>query len=117
MKPAAEAIAALARPAAWACVAALAVLSLLPREDMVRTGAAGWMEHAVAYAGTMAMFAIGHRARLGLARPALALCGYAALLELAQHLSPGRSPALRDALAGTAGAIAVALAARALARR
>ncbi|MFZ9486889.1 MAG: hypothetical protein ACO3DJ_14875 [Alphaproteobacteria bacterium] len=107
----------LARHAAWACVAALAVLSLLPREDMVRTGAAGWMEHAVAYAGTMAMFAIGHRARLGLLRPALALCGYAALLELGQHLSPGRSPALRDALAGAAGALAVALAARAIARR
>lgn len=117
MTPLADRLAAAARPAAWACVAALAVLSLLPREDMVRTGAAGWTEHAVAYGGTMAMFAIGHRTRLGLARPALALCGYAALLELAQHLSPGRSPALRDALAGAAGAIAVALAARALARR
>ena len=41
----------------------------------------------------------------------------AALLELGQHLSPGRSPALRDALAGAAGALAVALAARAIARR
>ncbi len=114
MKPLAER---LARHAAWACVAALAVLSLLPREDMVRTGAAGWMEHAVAYAGTMAMFAMGHRARLGLLRPAIALSAYAALLELAQHLSPGRSPALRDALAGAAGAILAALAARALGRR
>ena len=107
----------LARAATWAAIVLLAVLSLLPRDQMLRTGASGWSEHAVAYAGTMAMFAIGHRARLGLARPALALCGYAALLELAQHLAPGRAPALRDALAGAAGAIAVALAARAIARR
>ena len=41
------------RITAWGCIAAIAVLSLLPAEKMVRTGAK-WVdiEHSAAYAGT-----------------------------------------------------------------
>jgi VanZ family protein len=88
---------------AWMALVVLALLSLLPKSEMVRTGAAGWFEHVIAYAGAMTLFAIGHGRRFGLARPALALGAYAMALELAQHVAPGRSPQLRDALAGIAG--------------
>jgi VanZ family protein len=46
-------------------------------------------------------------------RPCAALIAYAGLLELAQALSPGRSPGVVDFLAGAAGAaLAAVVAAR-----
>ena len=102
---------------AWLALGVLALLSLLPKSEMVRTGAAGWFEHAIAYAGTMALFAVGHAPRFGLARPALGLAAYAVVLELAQHLAPGRTPQLRDALAGIAGLTLMAAAAALWPRR
>ena len=36
----------------WCCVLLLAVLSLLPAQDMVRTGFPGQLEHSAAYAGS-----------------------------------------------------------------
>ena len=103
----------LARIATWVAVVALAVLSLLPRDQMLRTGASGWSEHAVAYAGTMTLAALGYGGRLALVWPCAALVAYAGLLELAQALSPGRSPGIVDFLAGAAGAVlAAAIAAR-----
>ncbi len=103
-----DAIARVARPASWAAIMLLALLSLLPREEMIRTGAAGWLEHVVAYAGTMLLCAAGYSTRLGLLRPALALVAYAALLELGQHVAPGRSPALTDFAASASGVIVTA---------
>jgi hypothetical protein len=38
----------------WCCVILLAVLSLLPAQQMVRTGFPGRLEHFVAYAGSAA---------------------------------------------------------------
>ena len=103
----------LARAATWAAIVLLAVLSLLPRDQLLRTGASGWSEHAVAYAGTMALAALGYGHRHGLVRPCAALIAYAGLLELAQALSPGRSPGVVDFLAGAAGAaLAAVVAAR-----
>lgn len=103
----------LARAATWAAIVLLAVLSLLPRDQMLRTGASGWSEHAVAYAGTMALAALGYGRRHRLVRPCAALIAYAGLLELAQALSPGRSPGVLDFLAGAAGAtLAAVIAAR-----
>ena len=106
----------LARAAVALAAVALALLSLLPRDQMVRTGAAGWSEHLVAYGGTMTLAAIGYADRIGLARPCAALIVYAALLEIGQTLSPGRTPAFTDFLAGAAGALAAALVAAALRR-
>ena len=104
-----EAISRLARPASWAAILLLALLSLLPKEEMIRTGAAGWFEHVVAYAGTMLLCAAGYSTRLGILRPALALVAYAAALEFGQNISPGRSPALADFAASAAAVIATAL--------
>ena len=103
-----EMIARLARPASWAAVLLLAVLSLLPKAEMVRTGAAGWLEHVVAYAGTMLLFAIGYAERSGVLRPALALIAYAAVLELGQNFSAGRKPAFTDFAASATGIIVTA---------
>jgi len=100
----------LAPVAAWAAILLLAALSLLPKDEIVRTGVDGRLEHLVAYAGTMSVSAIAYRERFGLIRPAAALIVYAAVLELAQGLSPGRTPALFDFAAGAAGVIAAALA-------
>ena len=43
----------------WACVILLAVLSLLPDQQMVRTGLRGRLEHLVAYAGSAAIAVAG----------------------------------------------------------
>jgi hypothetical protein len=43
---------------AWGCVVLLAVLSLLPAEEMVRTGVDGHLEHVIAYAGTAFLFGL-----------------------------------------------------------
>src|SRR5260370_42115800 len=44
----------------WCCVFLLAVLSLLPAQDMVRTGLPGELEHLVAYAGSAAIGMAGY---------------------------------------------------------
>jgi len=105
----------LARHAGVAALAALAILSLLPRDQMTRTEIDGWIEHALAYGGTMGLLAIGHAGRI--APACAALIAYAGLLEIAQFLAPGRSPGTRDFLAGAAGALSVAIAAAAIRRR
>ena len=92
------------RIAAWGCVALLAVLSLLPAEEMVRTGISGRIEHVVAYAGTAFLAGHGHRAR-GLGRVAAVLVVYAAGLELLQDFSPGRRSAIGDWVASSGGVL------------
>jgi hypothetical protein len=44
----------------WCCVILLAVLSLLPAQQMVRTGLPGRLEHFVAYAGSAAIAMAGY---------------------------------------------------------
>jgi hypothetical protein len=43
----------------WCCVILFAVLSLLPAQQMVRTGLPGRLEHFVAYAGSAAIAMAG----------------------------------------------------------
>ena len=94
------------RPAAWGCVILLAILSLLPAEEMVRTSLGGHIEHATAYAGTA--FVIGRSyPSWGWKRIATALVIYAGVLELLQTFSPGRHPAVLDWLSSSAGALMV----------
>ncbi|MBL8699227.1 MAG: VanZ family protein [Alphaproteobacteria bacterium] len=102
---------------AWACLPTLAVLSLLPKDEMVRTGADGRIEHFVAYAGTTALFALAYGERVGVAWLAAAIAGYAALLECGQTFAPGRTPGLGDWAAGAIGAVAAAIAYAAVRRR
>ena len=107
------------RVAAWGCVAALAVLSLAPAEEVVRTGLGGRIEHVVAYAGTAAVAALAYGER-GVVRILLPLVGYAAVLEFLQRYAPGRVSSLGDFLFSGAGVLlgtaAFVLARRVLAR-
>jgi VanZ family protein len=90
----------------WGCVTLLGFLSLLPAEDVVRTGFPGQLEHFAAYAGSgaIAMGAYG-LIRGGGARVIGCLWLYAAILEYLQHFSPGRHPALEDFAASAFGAL------------
>jgi hypothetical protein len=83
----------LTRWAAWACIAAIAPLSLTPAEAVVRTGLGGHVEHAAAYAGTTFLVAAAYGVR---ARIVAGMLAYAAGLEFLQHFSPGRTPSLMD---------------------
>jgi VanZ family protein len=97
----------------WCCVAALAFLSLLPAQDMVRTGFPGQLEHFAAYAGSAAIAVAGFGLNRGATRVIGSFWLYAGILEYLQHFSPGRHPALEDfgasALGALCGGIAVAL--------
>jgi VanZ family protein len=90
------------RLAAWTCIAVIAVLSLAPSETMVRTGAGGHVEHAVAYAGTT-LLAAAMFGRWG--RVVAGLLVYAAVLEMLQHFSPGRTCSLVDYLFSAFGVV------------
>ena len=99
------------RVAAWACVLVLAVLSLLPGDEMMRTGMGGHIEHATAYAGTALLMVLSHRSTA----PGLWLVGYAGVLEFLQRYSPGRTSAFADFAASSTGVLAGVAAALALA--
>jgi VanZ family protein len=94
------------RPLTWICVALLAVLSLTPGDYMLRTAAPGDYEHFVAYLGTSVIASLGYARRVGYLAPAVLLCAYAGLLEMAQNWSPGRHPDLIDFASSSAGVIA-----------
>jgi hypothetical protein len=104
-------LAALLGVAAWVCIAIVAVLSLLPGQDLVRTDLARLsygkqIEHFIAYFGTATCVALAYRTRLSRRRLGLILVAYAALLEIAQLYVPGRESSLRDFAASSAGALA-----------
>jgi VanZ family protein len=92
------------RPVAWGCVILLAVLSLLPAEEMVRTSLGGHIEHAIAYAGTALLIGLSYPT-WEWKRMAIALVIYAGVLELLQNFSPGRHPAILDWLSSSTGAL------------
>jgi VanZ family protein len=101
----------------WCCVALLGFLSLLPAQDMMRTGFPGKIEHFAAYAGSAAIAVAGY----GLNRSRLLIIGlfwlYAGILEYLQHFSPGRHPAVLDFVASALGALCGGLAIALLWRR
>jgi len=88
----------------WGCVILLAILSLLPDQQMVRTGLPGRIEHFVAYAGSAAIAVAGYGASQG-TQIIGGFCLYAAILEYLQHFSPGRHPAIGDFAASALGAL------------
>jgi VanZ family protein len=106
--------------AAWTCLVALAVLSLLPEKAMIRTGVNGHVEHFIAYAGATAIVVSAYARRHAVPSLAAMLMLYAGLLEAGQNFSPGRHPSILDFAASAAGVIAGACAfalARLMARR
>jgi VanZ family protein len=101
----------------WCCVILLAVLSLLPAQDMVRTGIPGKLEHFMAYAGSATIAIAGYGRRRGTARIIGLFWIYGGVLEYLQHFSPGRHPSIVDFAASALGAFFGGLAAAFLVRR
>jgi VanZ family protein len=101
----ASAVTSLLRFLTWCCVFLLAVLSLLPAQDMIRTGFPGRIEHFVAYAGSAAIAAAGYGLRRGGMRIIGCFWIYAGVLEYLQHFSPGRHPSIGDFAASALGAL------------
>ena len=89
----------------WCCVILLAILSLLPDRQMMRTALPGRGEHFVAYAGSAAIAMAGYGATRGGMQIIGGFWVYAAVLEYLQHFSPGRHPALGDFAASALGAL------------
>jgi VanZ family protein len=84
------------------CVILLAILSLLPDQQMVRPGR---LEHFVAYAGSAAIAMGGYGASRGSMQIIGGFWVYAGILEYLQHFSPGRHPAMEDFAASALGAL------------
>jgi VanZ family protein len=85
------------------------VLSLLPSTYLKRTGLGGHLEHFVAYLLTAAIFCLAYRSRRQSLGIAIGLAATAALFEIGQYFSTGRTPALGDWMASSAGIVAGAL--------
>ena len=92
----------MSRSAAWPCIGLLAVLSLMPGEQLTRTSLGGCAEHAIAYAGAAFITALAY-GRQGLARLIFLFTAYAGLLEFLQRYSPGRTSSVGDFLYSAAG--------------
>ncbi|MGI4794900.1 MAG: VanZ family protein [Janthinobacterium lividum] len=90
--------------AAWACIALLAILSLLPADEIVRTSFGGHVEHATAYAGATLLLRLGYPGQRVVSQ-VTALIAYAAGLEYLQHFSPGRTPAVGDWIFSSIGVL------------
>jgi VanZ family protein len=89
---------------AWSSIVLIAVLSLLPAEEMIRTTLGGHIEHMLAYAAAAFITALAYsRRRLG--QIVFALICYAAILEYLQRFSPGRHPAIADWASSSAGVL------------
>ena len=91
------------RATGWACVVAIAVLSLLPGFMRPDTGFPGQIDHTIAYCGTAGLLGLGYPAaklRFGMI---VMLISLAAMLEVAQRWIPGRHPQFIDFAASVAG--------------
>ena len=89
-----------------ACILIIVILSLLPANDMARTGAPKWIEHFAAYAGTSFLLALGLRRPTFMLAIPIGLAALSGAMEVLQQLSPGRTMHLIDFLASSAGALA-----------
>ena len=96
------------RCAAWILLIAIAVLSLVPPTLRPETGTPHIFEHAAIFAATGAAFGFGYSGRAPLTMMGLVI--FAAAVEAAQLLVPGRHARLSDfvvdALACCAGVAA-----------
>lgn len=90
------------RAGAWLAFIFLAVASLTPGDEMVRTGLPGKIEHVIAYLIAAALWLAAYPRR-PLAAVAGLLLAYAGLLEIAQLFVPGRTSQVSDFLASGTG--------------
>jgi VanZ family protein len=93
------------RAAALALLVLIAVLSLTPKDEMIRTGYDGHLEHIAAYAGATPVVIAGATGLLSPPVVAVGMSAYASAMELGQFLSPGRTPKVSDWLASSLGAL------------
>lgn len=96
--------AAVVRAAAWLGLVLLAVASLTPGEDLVRSGIPTKLEHVVAYCLATAVWMLAY-ARWPHAAVAALFVSYAGVLEIAQHWVPGRTAQATDFLASGSGVV------------
>ena len=101
----------------WSCICLLAILSLLPAEEMVRTGIPGELEHFMAYAASASIAIAAYGQSRGATRIIGFFWAYAGTLEWLQHFSPGRHPAVSDFAASALGALCGGVAAGLVTRR
>ncbi len=92
-----------ARPLAWASLLAIALLSLVPGNLRPHSFLPGQAEHFLAYAGAGFLLAIGYRSTKERCLGWLGVAGAGVAFELLQHLSPGRTPRVIDAVASIGG--------------
>jgi hypothetical protein len=93
----------LSRWAAWLLVGAVVVFTLSPIELRPVTAAPANWERFAAFTTMGALFCLGYpRHRL---RVVLLVIGVAGLLEVLQHLAPGRHGQLPDGIVKAAGAL------------
>lgn len=90
------------RLAAWVCIVAIAILSLVPK--ITRTELGGHAEHVLAYAGTAFIVAMAYGER-GIVQILFALLAYAGVLEFLQRFSPGRTSSFEDFMFSAAGVL------------
>ena len=94
----------LARLAGWLAVVVISILSLVPGILRPHIGAPPKLEHVAAYLITAGLLSLGYRSPRQLAIIAVTLSLYSGLLEIGQIFVPGRSAAVSDFLASSAGA-------------
>jgi VanZ family protein len=107
-----------ARAFAWLCIAAIALLSLLPSDSIHRTELGGHLEHVLAYLGTAIAVSLAYRLQKTF-QIFLMLIIFAGCLEYLQRFSLGRSSSFSDFLfsaTGVALGLALCLAAKAVVR-
>jgi hypothetical protein len=92
------------RVAAWCCIGAIGIISLLPAAEVafMRTSLGGHVEHLLAYAATSLITALAYldHSRFKIA---VSLVLYAAVLEFLQRYAPGRFSNLEDLTFSAAG--------------
>jgi VanZ family protein len=92
------------RAAAWVCIAAIGIMSLLPSVEVasLRTSLGGHVEHLLTYAAVSLITAAAYldQSRFKIVG---GLIVYAAVLEFLQRYSPGRHSSFEDLAFSTAG--------------
>lgn len=88
---------------AWACMALIALLSLVPGRVQLNTGAPGVVEHMLAYLGAGILLSLIYPRKRLLVLAVLVACSV--LFEVVQAFVPGRFASRYDAAASTLGAI------------
>jgi VanZ family protein len=91
-----------ARAFAWLCIAAIALLSLLPSDSIHRTELGGHLEHVLAYLGTAIAVSLAYRLQKTF-QIFLMLIIFAGCLEYLQRFSLGRSSSFSDFLFSATG--------------